>query len=261
VKVARQARQPLERLSSFRLQQVASFLHLSIVALCINSDRVDRRTELGAAGAGDAAPTDSCLLLPRALWPPALLAAPGADYANQIAAEANQLLRDVQAEQNHQQAKPGVKLTIGDPPAQGWIPVELWRPVAFDWPRSPCQRRRVRAAVHVRCSREFPSGLLLLPRPARGSQPARSVGPLTSLELLWQWVPESDHPRVMLPTVAGLTQEDNNYADNPFLLRLNQLGYKAPFGPTGLNASSSCNQPPRPSRRPHQSARRAAIVL
>lgn len=52
---------------------------------------------------------------------------------------------------------------------------------------------------------------------------------LTSLELLWQWVPERDHPRVMLPTVAGLTQEDNNYADNPFLLRLNELGYKGAF--------------------------------
>jgi tryptophan 2-C-methyltransferase len=52
---------------------------------------------------------------------------------------------------------------------------------------------------------------------------------LTSLELLWKWVPESDYHRVMLPTVAGLTQEDNNYADNPFLLRLTELGYKGAF--------------------------------
>jgi len=41
-------------------------------------------------------------------------------------------VRDVQAEQNHQQAKPEVKLTIGEPPPQGWIPLELWCPVAFD---------------------------------------------------------------------------------------------------------------------------------
>ncbi|GAA2796705.1 hypothetical protein GCM10010522_12790 [Kribbella solani] len=52
---------------------------------------------------------------------------------------------------------------------------------------------------------------------------------LTSLELLWKWVPEQDRHRVMLPTVAGLTPEDNNYADNPFLLRLTQLGYKGAF--------------------------------
>ncbi|MDX2970975.1 hypothetical protein [Kribbella solani] len=52
--------------------------------------------------------------------------------ANKIAAEANQLVRDIQAEQNHQQAKPEVKLTIGEPPSQGWIPVELWCPVNYD---------------------------------------------------------------------------------------------------------------------------------
>lgn len=52
---------------------------------------------------------------------------------------------------------------------------------------------------------------------------------LTSLELLWKWVPEQEYHRVMLPTAAGLTQEDNNYADNPFLLRLTELGYKGAF--------------------------------
>ncbi|GAA3143535.1 hypothetical protein GCM10010530_74100 [Kribbella aluminosa] len=59
------------------------------------------------------------------------------------------------------------------------------------------------------------------------------IGPgdrwLTSLELLWKWVPERDRHRVMLPTATGLTQEDNNYADNPFLLRLTELGYKGAF--------------------------------
>ncbi|SEE56661.1 tryptophan 2-C-methyltransferase [Jiangella alba] len=52
---------------------------------------------------------------------------------------------------------------------------------------------------------------------------------LTSLELLWEWVPLHDRPRVMLPTAPGLTPEDNNYADNPFLLRLTELGYKGAF--------------------------------
>lgn len=52
---------------------------------------------------------------------------------------------------------------------------------------------------------------------------------LTSLELLWEWVPLRDRPRVMLPTAPGLTPEDNNYADNPFLLRLTELGYKGAF--------------------------------
>lgn len=63
--------------------------------------------------------------------------------------------------------------------------------------------------------------------------PTESVVPggrwLTSLELLWDLVPIPDRPRVMLPTVPGLTMEDNNYADNPFLLRLTELGYKGAF--------------------------------
>ncbi|TDE10619.1 tryptophan 2-C-methyltransferase [Jiangella asiatica] len=52
---------------------------------------------------------------------------------------------------------------------------------------------------------------------------------LTSLELLWDWVPLEDRHRVMLPTAPGLTPEDNNYADNPFLLRLTELGYKGAY--------------------------------
>lgn len=52
---------------------------------------------------------------------------------------------------------------------------------------------------------------------------------LTSLELLWTWVPPGDRHRVMLPTAPGLSQEDNNYADNPFLLRLTELGYKGAY--------------------------------
>ncbi|WP_020660468.1 tryptophan 2-C-methyltransferase [Amycolatopsis benzoatilytica] len=50
-----------------------------------------------------------------------------------------------------------------------------------------------------------------------------------SLELLWDWVPQHDRHRVMLPTVPGLSPEDNNYADNPFLLRLTDLGYTGAY--------------------------------
>jgi hypothetical protein len=33
----------------------------------------------------------------------------------------------------------------------------------------------------------------------------------------------------MLPTAPGLSRHDNNYADNPFLTSLVQLGYKGAF--------------------------------
>lgn len=52
---------------------------------------------------------------------------------------------------------------------------------------------------------------------------------LTSLELLWDWVPVDERHRVMLPTAPGITPEDNNYADNPFLIRLTELGYKGAY--------------------------------
>ncbi|WP_129663498.1 tryptophan 2-C-methyltransferase, partial [Phytoactinopolyspora endophytica] len=47
-----------------------------------------------------------------------------------------------------------------------------------------------------------------------------------SLKLLRDWVPERDHHRVMLPTAPGRSEDDNNYADNPFLLRLTEQDYK-----------------------------------
>ncbi|MTD58734.1 tryptophan 2-C-methyltransferase [Amycolatopsis pithecellobii] len=52
---------------------------------------------------------------------------------------------------------------------------------------------------------------------------------VNTVQLLWDLVPESDRYRVMLPTLPGLTEDDNNYADNPFLLKLNQLGYTGAF--------------------------------
>lgn len=50
-----------------------------------------------------------------------------------------------------------------------------------------------------------------------------------SLRLLWDCVPASEHHRVMLPTPAGISEHDNNYADNPFLTSLTGLGYTGAF--------------------------------
>lgn len=50
-----------------------------------------------------------------------------------------------------------------------------------------------------------------------------------SLDLLHRLVPEEELHRVMLPTLPGLTKDDNNYADNPYLLRLIELGYTGAF--------------------------------
>jgi tryptophan 2-C-methyltransferase len=52
---------------------------------------------------------------------------------------------------------------------------------------------------------------------------------LHTLQLMRDYVPLADHPRVMLPTAPGLTEDDNNYADNPFLMCLVKLGYKGAF--------------------------------
>jgi tryptophan 2-C-methyltransferase len=52
---------------------------------------------------------------------------------------------------------------------------------------------------------------------------------LRTIEFMWDHVPASDHPRVMLPTAPGLTRHDNNYADNPFLTCLVQLGHQGAF--------------------------------
>ncbi len=49
------------------------------------------------------------------------------------------------------------------------------------------------------------------------------------VQMLWDPVPASEYHRVMLPTLPGITEDDNNYADNPFLLRLIELGYTGAF--------------------------------
>gem|GEM_PF-3484294 len=46
---------------------------------------------------------------------------------------------------------------------------------------------------------------------------------LHTLEHMWRYIPAAEHHRVMLPTAPGLTEHDNNYADNPFLTGLVRL--------------------------------------
>ncbi|MET9886647.1 tryptophan 2-C-methyltransferase [Streptomyces sp. NPDC006430] len=50
-----------------------------------------------------------------------------------------------------------------------------------------------------------------------------------SVELLWELVDPGDYHRVMLPTLSGSSEHDNNYADNPFLTSLSGLGYTGAF--------------------------------
>jgi tryptophan 2-C-methyltransferase len=50
-----------------------------------------------------------------------------------------------------------------------------------------------------------------------------------SVELLWELIDPADYHRVMLPTLAGSSEHDNNYADNPFLTSLSGLGYTGAF--------------------------------
>ncbi|MCH0541439.1 tryptophan 2-C-methyltransferase [Streptomyces sp. MUM 203J] len=50
-----------------------------------------------------------------------------------------------------------------------------------------------------------------------------------SVDFLWDHIPESEHYRVMLPTISGSSENDNNYADNPFLTSLNRQGYTGAF--------------------------------
>lgn len=52
---------------------------------------------------------------------------------------------------------------------------------------------------------------------------------LNTLQFLWDYIPPEDWNRVMLPTAPGLSKHDNNYADNPFLTSMVQLGYKGAF--------------------------------
>lgn len=50
-----------------------------------------------------------------------------------------------------------------------------------------------------------------------------------TVERLSHLIDPADHHRVMLPTLGGASEHDNNYADNPFLTSLSQLGYTGAF--------------------------------
>lgn len=50
-----------------------------------------------------------------------------------------------------------------------------------------------------------------------------------TIEWIQSYVPAEEHYRVALPTVAGDGKDDNNYADNPFLMRATALGYKGAY--------------------------------
>lgn len=52
---------------------------------------------------------------------------------------------------------------------------------------------------------------------------------VNTIRWIQQYVPESEHYRVALPTVAGDGGDDNNYADNPFLKHAVALGYKGAY--------------------------------
>jgi tryptophan 2-C-methyltransferase len=49
------------------------------------------------------------------------------------------------------------------------------------------------------------------------------------VDLLWNLIDPADYHRVMLPTLSGSSEYENNYADNPFLISLSGLGYTGAF--------------------------------
>ena len=56
---------------------------------------------------------------------------------------------------------------------------------------------------------------------------------LRTVDLMWEHIDPSDYARVMLPTAPGISKDDNNYADNPFLYALTALGYRGAFWAKG----------------------------
>lgn len=50
-----------------------------------------------------------------------------------------------------------------------------------------------------------------------------------TVDFLWEIVDPADHHRVMLPTPSGASESDSNYADNPLLTNLTELGYSGAF--------------------------------
>jgi tryptophan 2-C-methyltransferase len=52
---------------------------------------------------------------------------------------------------------------------------------------------------------------------------------VNTIRWIRNYVPESEHYRVALPTIEGDGGDDNNYADNPFLEQAVALGYKGAY--------------------------------
>ncbi len=52
---------------------------------------------------------------------------------------------------------------------------------------------------------------------------------VNTIRWIQEYVPASEHFRVALPTIAGDGNDDNNYADNPFLRRAIELGFKGAY--------------------------------
>jgi hypothetical protein len=52
---------------------------------------------------------------------------------------------------------------------------------------------------------------------------------VNTIRWIQDYVPESEHYRVALPTIPGNSADDNNYADNPFLQCATALGYKGAY--------------------------------
>ena len=67
----------------------------------------------------------------------------------------------------------------------------------------------------------------LLEDPGRATDPSERWS--SSVDLLWDLIDPADYHRVMLPTLSGAGESDNNYADNPFLTSLSGLGYTGAF--------------------------------
>ncbi|WP_371501710.1 tryptophan 2-C-methyltransferase [Kitasatospora sp. NBC_00374] len=67
----------------------------------------------------------------------------------------------------------------------------------------------------------------LLEDPASAADPSERWS--RSVDLLWDLIDPADYHRVMLPTLSGSSEHDNNYADNPFLTSLSGLGYTGAF--------------------------------
>jgi tryptophan 2-C-methyltransferase len=52
---------------------------------------------------------------------------------------------------------------------------------------------------------------------------------VNTLRFMWDYIPATEYPRIMLPTIPGVNESDNSYADNPFVTSLVKLGYKGAY--------------------------------